>query len=140
MSQEKENTQETIQDLFATHGYTQGQQITVGADFIIGVVDFCRKVKNSQPDIAALLQYPKKVNEIKNDKGEVERVDIEWADHSRQSFANTAFSENGGVPIVTDLSLFAYQIENALLQLHIDNINNGVAKTAEELKAFADAK
>lgn len=138
MSQEKENTQEVIQDLFATHGYTKGQQLTVGADFIIGVVNFCRRVIDSQPNIAALTQYPKKVNEIRDEKGELVRVDIEWENHTKQSFANTAFSENGGVSIVPDLAVYAYQIENALLDMHIKNINDGVAKSVEELIAFSD--
>lgn len=120
--------QEEIQDVFETHGYAKNQEILINAEFLIGVLAFCRKVQDSQPKVAALTQYPKDVKIITNrESGEIDRVDIDWEVHSKKSFANTAFSEQGGVPIITDLSMYALQIENALIEKHIENINNGVA-------------
>lgn len=120
--------EQIVQDVFITHGYKQGQEILISAEFLVGVVAFCRKVQESQPQIGALLQYPRDVKVIKSKEDErVLRVDIDWENHSKESFANTSFSENGGVPIVTDLAMHAIQIENVLVDVHLDNINNGIA-------------
>ena len=80
----------------------------INAEFLLGVLSFCRRVQDSQPKVAALLQYPSDIKLVK-EKGseEVVRADIEWKNHSRKSFANTAFTEQGGVPIVTDLAMYA---------------------------------
>lgn len=131
--QENKITQEDIQDVFLTHGYKQNQEILINAEFLLGVLAFCRRVQETQPKVAALLQYPKIVKPIKNkETGEVLRIDYEWVNHSRNSFANTAFTEKGAVPIVTDLAMYALQIENALIDTHIKNINEGVAIKFEE--------
>ena len=121
------------QDVFATHGYAKNQEILINAEFLLGVLSFCRRVQDSQPKVAALLQYPSDIKLVK-EKGseEVVRADIEWKNHSRKSFANTAFTEQGGVPIVTDLAMYALQIENALLNTHLNNINSGVAIKIEQ--------
>ena len=125
--------QENIEDVFLTHGYAQNQDILINAEFLLGVLSFCRRVQDSQPKVAALLQYPSDIKLVK-EKGseEVVRADIEWKNHSRKSFANTAFTEQGGVPIVTDLAMYALQIENALTDTHLNNINSGVAIKLED--------
>ena len=120
--------QENIEDVFLTHGYAQNQDILINAEFLLGVLSFCRRVQDSQPKVAALLQYPSDIRLVKEkDSEEVVRADIEWKNHSRKSFANTAFTEQGGVPIVTDLAMYALQIENALTDTHVKNINEGIA-------------
>lgn len=130
---EQENKQESVQDVFLTHGYSKNQEILINAEFLLGVLSFCRRVQDSQPRVAALLQYPSDVKVVKDkDSEEVTRVDIEWANHSKKSFSNTAFTENGGVPIITDLAMYALQIENALTETHLKNINDGVAVKFEE--------
>lgn len=125
--------EEIIEDVFDSYGYKQNQELLISAEFLVGVLAFCRRVQDSQPKVAALLQYPKQVNPIKDkETGELIRIDYDWADHSKQSFSNTAFQENGAVPIVTDLSMYALQIENALENMHIKNINEGIAIKIEK--------
>ena len=125
--------QENIEDVFLTHGYAQNQDILINAEFLLGVLSFCRRVQDSQPKVAALLQYPSVIKLVKEKVSEqVVRADIEWKNHSRKSFANTAFTEQGGVPIVTDLAMYALQIENALTDTHVKNINEGIAIKFEE--------
>lgn len=125
--------EEEIIDVFETHGYNRDQELLISAEFLLGVLSFCRRVQDSQPKVAALLQYPSDIKLVK-EKGseEVVRADIEWKNHSRKSFANTAFTEQGGVPIVTDLAMYALQIENALTDTHVKNINEGIAIKFEE--------
>jgi hypothetical protein len=128
MEEEKE-----ILDVFETHGYKRGQELLIDAEFLLGVLSFCRRVQESQPKVAALTSYPKQVREIRGKEGDVlERVDIEWAEHTPTSFSNTAFSEEGGVGIVTDLSMYALQIENGIVNYHLNNINSGVAIKVSE--------
>lgn len=125
--------EEIIGDVFENYGYKRDQELLISAEFLLGVLSFCRRVQDSQPKMAALLQYPTTVNHI-TDKvtGEVLRVDYEWENHTKQSFSNTAFEESGAVPIVTDLSMYALQIENALESIHIKNINEGIATKYEK--------
>ena len=47
--------QENIEDVFLTHGYAQNQDILINAEFLLGVLSFCRRVQDSQPKVAALL-------------------------------------------------------------------------------------
>ena len=122
-----------MENPFEEFGYRKGQEIFVDAEFILGVLNFCQRVQASQPKIAALMQYPESVKEIKDpNTGELLRVDISWKDHTAKSFANTAFTESGGVPIVPDLAMYAVQIQETLLKLHLDNINSGVAIKLKE--------
>ena len=109
------------------YGYKPGQEVLVPADFLLGLINFCERVELSQPQLGAILSYPKSVREIKNDKGEIVKVDIDWAEHSPNSFFNTAFDEKGAIPIVTDLAMYALQTKNALFEMHKKNIENKVA-------------
>lgn len=125
--------EEIIEDVFENYGYKRDQELLISAEFLLGVLSFCRRVQDSQPRMAALLQYPKTVNPIKDrETGELIRIDYAWENHTKQSFSNTAFEENGAVPIVTDLSMYALQIENALESIHIKNINEGIATKYEK--------
>lgn len=129
----EEQNNVNIEDVFASHGYRSGQEILINAEFLLGVLAFCRRVRDSQPKVAALLQYPKEVREIRNkDTKELERVDIVWENHTAKSFSNTAFPEDGVVSIVPDLSMYALQIENALTDTHLKNINEGIAFKFEQ--------
>lgn len=118
-------------DLFEEYLYKPGQEILIDASFLRNVVFFCQRVIESQPKLAALLTYPKEVQEVKDTDGILTRVDIVWEEHNKKSFNNTAFESNGAVPIVTDLSMVALQTQNALLAYHLDNINNGIAVKKE---------
>ena len=121
-------------DMFEKYGYKPGQEVLIDAEFLIGVLSFCERVDAQQPKLAVPLQYPKNSFEIKDkDSGELLRVDVDWAEHTSRSFANTAFSESGAVPVMTELGLFSFQIQEALYKYHKYNIKNGVAvKLTEE--------
>ena len=61
----EENNNVAEQDVFLTHGYKSGQEILINAEFLLGVLAFCRRVQDSQPKVAALLQYPTDIKLIK---------------------------------------------------------------------------
>ena len=55
----EENNNVAEQDVFLTHGYKSGQEILINAEFLLGVLAFCRRVQESLPKVAALTHYPK---------------------------------------------------------------------------------
>lgn len=124
-----------MNEIFNEYGYPPGREIMIDAEFLIGVLSFCQRVDAQQPKIAVPLQYPKESREIRDrETGELLRVDTDWAEHTSKSFANTAF-ENGAVPIMTDLGLLSFQIQQAIISYHQENIKNGVAVKFEENEA-----
>lgn len=125
--QEETNIEE--QDIFNLYGYKENQEILINAEFLIGVLSFCRRVDEQQPPVAVFTKIPKGVNKI-NDKrtGELTRVDYDWENFpTRQSFANTMFNKESAVPILTQLGVFSFQIQSKLYDLHQANIINGIA-------------
>lgn len=115
-------------DIFHTHGYKKGQQVLIDAEFLIGVLSFCERVVEQQPKVAAPLKYAKDVNIIRDDKGEVIRVDTQWEEFpSQKALALSSFSPESAVEIMTPLSLFSMQIQNAIYEYHSKNIAENIA-------------
>ncbi len=115
--------------IFETHGYIPNQEILISPEFLIGVLSFCQRVDSQQPKLAVPMQYPAQSLPITDrESGEVLRVDTEWKEYpTARAFANTAFSENGAIPVMTELGLFSFQIQQAILEYHTKNIENGIA-------------
>lgn len=109
-----------------SYGYEQDQLTTINANSILNFMAFLEQVIATQPKLGALLQYPGKVDEVKDKDGNLIKVDIDWKDHTKDSFFYTAASESGGVSIMTDISLKAHQLLYGLSQLHQSNINNKI--------------
>lgn len=116
-------------NIFEQYGYKQNQEVLINAEFLIGVLSFCQRVDAQQPQLAVPLQYPKSSLPITDrETQEITRVDIQWEEYpSARAFSNTAFSENGAVPIMTELGLFSFQIQQSLFDFHRKNIKNGIA-------------
>ena len=121
---------EENEDIFQKYVYKDGQEITFDVEFLYGVLNFCNQVIQSQPQVAVPMVYAESTNVIteRDNPNEVVRVDTTWKNFPNvRSFMNTSFSEQGAVPIATLLSLMARQIEQALTDKHIENIQNGIA-------------
>ena len=121
---------EENEDIFQKYVYKEGQEITFDVQFLYGVLNFCNQVIQSQPQVAVPMMYAESTNVIteRDNPNEVVRVDTTWKNFPNvRSFMNTSFSEQGAVPIVTPLSLMARQIEQALTNKHMENIQNGIA-------------
>jgi hypothetical protein len=116
------------------YGYTKDQVSMINSYSLLGVIDFCQKVIDSQPTVAALLVYPEKTDIQKDEDGNTTLVDVEWKEHNASSFFSTASLKGGGVPIMTSLALMAEQIKHALGLIHIENIRIGAAKKSSEIK------
>jgi hypothetical protein len=116
-------------DIFEQYGYKQNQEVLIDSEFLIGVLSFCQRVDAQQPQLAVPMQYPKQSLPITDrETGEIVRVDTDWEEYpSAKAFANTAFSQGGAIPVMTELGLFSFQIQQALFDYHRKNIENGIA-------------
>ena len=112
--------------------YDNDQVIAINANALLSFMSFCDMVIQREPNIGALLVYPKKTEEVKDDKGTLVKVNIDWAEHTPNSFFLTASEESGGVPILTELALRGNQLLYGLTKIHEENINKGIAKKNEE--------
>lgn len=115
--------------------YDRDQLITINANALLSFMSFLEEVVEKEPKFAALSVYPGKTTELKDENGELVRVDIEWKDHNSNSFFLTAADKNGGVPIMTNIALKGNQLLYGLTQIHQENINNKVAKKKEDIDA-----
>jgi len=108
--------------------YEEDQVTMINGNALLSFMAYLEQVIATQPKIGALLQYPEKVEKITDENGELLKVDIEWADHNKNSFFFTAVDNGGSVPIMTDISLKGHQLLFGLYQIHQENINKGIAK------------
>jgi hypothetical protein len=116
--------------------YEKEQVIGINANALLSFMSFLEMVIDKEPNIGALLVYPKAVKEIKDDKDELLKVDIEWKEHNPNSFFFTASEETGAVPIMTDMALRANQLLYGLTKIHEENINKGIAKKQDDKGVF----
>lgn len=126
---------EMEQDIFKDYGYKPGQELLIQPEFLLAVLNFCEKVAEGQPKFAAPLAYAKNVNVITDRQVPeiIHRVDTEWEQYPTvQCFTNTAFSENGAIPIMTEIELLAFQIRNGIYNYHKSNVDNGIAVLVEQ--------
>lgn len=112
--------------------YDNDQVIAINANALLSFMSFCDMVIQREPNMGALLVYPKSVDEVKDAEGNLIKVEIGWAEHTPNSFFLTASEEAGGVPILTDLALRGNQLLYGLTKIHEENINKGIAKKNEE--------
>jgi hypothetical protein len=111
--------------------YDKDQLIGINAMGLLSMMGFLEQVIEKEPKIAALLVYPGQTTEIKDDKGNLVKVEIDWKDHNADSFFFTAADKDGGIPIMTEIAMKASQLLRAFTLLHQENINNNIAKKVE---------
>lgn len=132
--QKVEDNQEEV-NIFEKYVYKEGQEILLDVEFLYGVLNFCDQVIQSQPQVAIPMVYAESSHLIteRDNPNEVIRIDTDWKEFpSIRSFMNTSFSEKGGIPIATFLTMLANQIKQGLYNVHKENINNGIAIKKDE--------
>lgn len=115
------------------YAYDKDQIIPINANALINFMVFLEEVIEREPKMGALLVYPEKVDKITDKEGKLIKTDIEWKEHTQDSFFFTAADDNGGVPMMTSTALKANQFLYALTQIHQDNINKKIAKKRTEV-------
>lgn len=112
------------------YGYSNDQVTTIPLNDIMTILAYAVKVKESQPQLAVLYDYPETVDNVKDENGELLESNVQWSPQTAKSFFK---SINNPVNIATPLSLMSDQIIFSLKEIHEKNINNGTAKLLNEL-------
>ena len=107
------------------YGYTNEQVETIPLNDLMTILGFAIKVKESQPQLAVLYDYPETVDNILGESGELLESNVKWSPHTAKSFFK---SVNTPVNIATPLSIWSDQIRFAIQEIHEKNINSGIAK------------
>jgi len=123
----------TEKEIISPYDYTydQDQLIGINGNGLLSFMSFLEQVIEKEPKFAALKVYPSETAEIRDESGNLLKVEVNWQDHNADSFFFTAADEKGGVPIATEIALKAQQLLRAFTLLHQDNINNHIATKVE---------
>lgn len=113
--------------------YSPNHTTEVPSNVLLNLLMYFAKVKASQPSMGILYTYPNSTNVIKDNEGNVVKVDVEWEMYKEnESGAYFANIENPQ-PIATELAILSDQLTYAISSLHQDNIEKGEAKKRGEL-------
>lgn len=115
------------------HVYEDGQKVEIEGNIVLLIANFLTEVIQKETNYFAGFSFASESHEVKDDKGNLVRVDSEWKDHTKESFLLTAASKNGAHLGLTSTGVKASQILSGLLHMHKNNINNNIAKKQEEL-------
>ena len=119
-------------DYFA-HQYEADQNVELNGNSMLLIARFLTEVIQKETDVFASFTYPIDIKEVKNDAGDIIRVDYDLKEHNKESFMMTASNDNGAQLGLTSIGVKASQILSALLWTHEQNIKKGLTKVQEEL-------
>lgn len=119
---------------YFNYEYEPGQKIDFDGNVLLLISKFLTEVVQKETSVFAPFSYATNSHEIKDDSGNLVRVEAEYKDHSKTSFMLTATSDNGAQLGLTHLGVKASQILSGLLHTHAVNIENKVAKKQSEIK------
>lgn len=117
------------------YGYELGKKLDFDANSMMLIAKFLGEVVEKETNVFAGITYPKSVREIKDDNGNIIKVQFdEITEHeSPTSFLMTAADSNGGFLGLTSTGVKASQILSAILTWHEENINKGKAIKLKDL-------
>lgn len=114
--------------------YQLGQEIKFEGNVMLLIAKFLTEVIQKETAVFAPFNYATNTQEIKDDEGNLIRVEADYKDHTKTSFMLTATSDNGAQLGLTHLGVKASQILSGLLGVHAQNIKNKTAKKQSEIK------
>lgn len=117
--------------------YPPNTMVEIPAAAILNILYFCEKVLKSQPSMGVPYVYPTNVKEKKDKDGKLLAVNVDWEPYPTvEPFLNTI---NNPIRIATEVAIVSEQISYSFMNLHLQNIEKGVAKKLGELtKEAAD--
>lgn len=115
------------------HVYADGQKIDFEGNIMLLIGKFLTEVIQNETGVFAPFTYTVNAQEIKNEDGELIRVEAEHKEHSKTSFMLTATSDDGALLGLSPIGVKASQILSGILHLHEQNIKNNLAKKVEDI-------
>lgn len=119
-------------DYFA-YRYDPAQNIEINGEAVLMISQFLAEVIQKETEVFSSFVYSKDVKEIKDSSGKIIKVEYDWQEHNKDSFMMSAVDDNGSQLGLTSIGVKASQILSALLGVHAQNINSGLAKVKTEL-------
>jgi hypothetical protein len=111
--------------------YPPNTMVEIPAAALLNILFFCEKVIESQPTKAVPYVYPTNVKEKKDKEGNLLSVDVEWKPFPTvEPFLNTI---NNPIRIATEVTIISEQVSYSFMNLHMQNIEKGIAKKLGEL-------
>jgi hypothetical protein len=126
------NNSNTIVNPFE-FGYTEDQVVMIPANDLLNLLFFATKVKQSQPTVGVLYEYPDTVANKRDKEGVLTESTVEWKEYTDKEAKVFFQNVNKPLKIATELSMLSDQILFSLMKIHEQNINKGIAKKNEEL-------
>jgi hypothetical protein len=114
-------------------GYTEDQVVMIPANDLLNLLFFATKVKQSQPTVGVLYEYPDTVANKRDKEGVLTESTVEWKEYTDKEAKVFFQNVNKPLKIATELSMLSDQILFSLMKIHEQNINKGIAKKNEEL-------
>lgn len=115
--------------------YADGQRIELEGNVALLIAKFMTEVIQNETGVFAPFTYTVNANEIRNEDGELIRVEAEHKEHSKTSFMMTATSDDGALLGLSPTGVKASQILSGLLHVHEQNIHNKTARKVEDILA-----
>ena len=119
-------------------GYNNDQVVMIPANDLLSLMYFATKIKEKQPEIGVLYEYPDTVENKKDEQGNLIESNVTWKEYAAEE-ANVFFANvNRPVRIATELSVLADQVLFSLGAIHEKNINAGVAVNLKDEQTGPD--
>jgi hypothetical protein len=119
-------------------GYNNDQVVMIPANNLLSLMYFATKVKEKQPEIGVLYEYPDTVENKRDEQGNLIESNVTWKEYAAEE-ANVFFANvNRPIRISTELSVLADQVLFSLGAIHEKNINAGVAVNLKDEQSGPD--
>lgn len=114
------------------YGYKDDQVVMIPANDLLSLMFFATKVKEKQPELGVLYEYPDTVENKRDEQGNLVESNVTWKEYEAKE-ANAFFANvNRPIRIATELSVLADQVLFSLGAVHEKNINSGIAVNLKE--------
>lgn len=114
------------------YGYKDDQVVMIPANDLLSLMYFATKVKEKQPELGVLYEYPDTVENKRDEQGNLVESNVTWKEYEAKE-ANAFFANvNRPIRIATELSVLADQVLFSLGAVHEKNINAGIAVNLKE--------
>ena len=118
--------------------YNPNQLVEIPGNVLLNVMIFCEKVLKTQPVEGIPYVYPTNMEEVRDEVGNLMKVNIDWLDYKQGDLSAFFNSTDKPIPFATEVSIISQQVLHAFSMLHKDNIEKGLAKKVETLTKEED--
>lgn len=120
-------------DLFE-YEYSPNEMVEVSANSLLNIMLFCQEVVASQPTMGVPYAYPDNVELEKDKDGNILSSKVDWKSYGAEGMRAFFQTVENPIPFATRVSIIAEQIYAAYAEMHMKNIEKGLAKKRQDLE------